>query len=427
MRGAGTQVAQILTQTQQKKTRPLAVILKTEMRKAENQEKEWGTSTGELSSLHSKVEPATLPEMPPPYPFSCLPIFLIHESRVMLALDLAQGLPPVWRLPMNLREQLRHILPQCLPKDPSEAVKGTELIRLVRLRLEGDYSDATLRYHFSILSYDPGSPIAKVDQGQGYYQRQTRRPGAVNASLQGWFDRVDDVAAAAWLRFDRVLAIYERLCLTRSRFPFILNGRSGGAPETEGGWEVPDLVVADWDLDGGDGEVRRLDQPMLRLRRHLGVPEVGLAGVQLKLTTSLETYAADFFQALSATRWATEGELVIAEAVTDEALVDALRQLGHEFGIGIVTLGLDQAGLDGLPLPDEIRDMDEARFDAVQGRLRVQRLTPPTPRAAPNWTLLSRLREKYEGLHEMTRWLGDCLDDGRPDWRRMAPVNAAEE
>jgi hypothetical protein len=113
--------------------------------------------------------------------------------------------------------------------------------------------------------------------------------------------------------------------------------------------------------------------------------------------------------------------LVLAEAVTDEALVDGLRQLGHEFGLGVVSLGMDQSGLDSLPLPDEIRLMDEARFDAVQGRLRVQRLTPPHVKGTLNWTLLSRLREKYEGLQEMTRWLGDCLEEGSPEWRRVPP------
>ena len=46
---------------------------------------------------------------------------------------------------MNLREQLRNILPDILPGDPEEAIKGTELIRLVRLRLGDDYSDATLK------------------------------------------------------------------------------------------------------------------------------------------------------------------------------------------------------------------------------------------------------------------------------------------
>jgi len=323
---------------------------------------------------------------------------------------------------MNLREQLRSILPQCLPQDPSDAIKGTELIRLVRLQLQGDYSDATLRYHFSILSYDPGSPIAKVDQGQGYYHRQTKRLGAVHSSLQGWFDQVGDHEAMAWLRFDRLLAIYERLCLNRSEFPFLLNGRHGSLPIIHGNWEVPDVVVARWDLGESEGEIRKLDQTTLRLRRHLGLPEVALTGVLLKSNVSLETCAADFFQALSATRCVTHGELLIAEPLLDEALVEALRQLGHEFGVGIMSLGLEPGSLDTLPLPDEIRQMDEARFDAVQARLRPNRLTPPSPRGMLNWQLLSQLREKHRSVRELIAWLNACVEDGQPTWSRASIV-----
>ena len=46
---------------------------------------------------------------------------------------------------MSLRTQLSDILPALLPHNPSEAIKGTELIRLVRLQLTGNYSDAPLR------------------------------------------------------------------------------------------------------------------------------------------------------------------------------------------------------------------------------------------------------------------------------------------
>ncbi len=74
---------------------------------------------------------------------------------------------------MNLRDQLRQILPEILPKNPNQSIKGTELIQLVKYRLHQNYSDATLRYHFSIMSCDPSSPIAKVEQGQGYYLRST--------------------------------------------------------------------------------------------------------------------------------------------------------------------------------------------------------------------------------------------------------------
>ena len=38
---------------------------------------------------------------------------------------------------MSLRSQLEELLPELLPSDPAQAIKGTELIRLVRLRLGG--------------------------------------------------------------------------------------------------------------------------------------------------------------------------------------------------------------------------------------------------------------------------------------------------
>ena len=67
--------------------------------------------------------------------------------------------------PMSLRKQLSDILPTLLPGNPADSIKGTELIRLTRLQLKGMYSDASLRYHFSIMSCDPASPIAKVATG----------------------------------------------------------------------------------------------------------------------------------------------------------------------------------------------------------------------------------------------------------------------
>ena len=71
---------------------------------------------------------------------------------------------------MSLRSQLEELLPELLPSDPAQAIKGTELIRLVRLRLGEEYSDASLRYHFSFMASEPDSEIAKVElarQGAG--------------------------------------------------------------------------------------------------------------------------------------------------------------------------------------------------------------------------------------------------------------------
>lgn len=316
---------------------------------------------------------------------------------------------------MNLREQLRHLLPEILPDDPADAIKGTELIRLVRLRLGEGYSDATLRYHFSILSYDPTSPIAKVDQGQGYYQRQKKTAGSNGVSRASLFDDENE-SDQCWSRFLRMVAIYERLCLQRSRYPFVLNRNSSGAPSMEGEWDIPDLVVADWDLDTGSDEAPRFDAAMLDLRRHLGGPEVGITGVQLKLNVSLENFSADFFQALSATRWTLQSEIVIAEGLNDEALVDALRGLGHQFGVGISSLGIQLTQLDELPSSKELRAMSAAEFEAVHNLLRIQKITLPTPRHSIDWPALNALRKKHDSVADLVRWLSDCLAKKQPEW-----------
>jgi hypothetical protein len=314
---------------------------------------------------------------------------------------------------MNLREQLRHILPEILPQDPEEAIKGTELIRLVRLRLGDDYSDATLRYHFSILSYDSTSPIAKVDQGQGYYQR-TKKSGAFAGSSRLLFGGGEVDEDVMQMRFQRVLAIYERLSLLRSHYPFQLNGFQGEQPEVKGLWDIPDLVAAEWDLETGSDEVTRFDAGMIELRRHLGGPETSLTGVQLKLGLTLDNCAAEFFQAVSATRWTLLSELVIAEPLNDEALVEELRSLGHQFGVGISTLGLQVDQLDDLPSAKELRAMSMDQFEKVQEKMRPQRITIPAPRQRIDWTALSALRKKHESVADMVRWLRECLAKMQP-------------
>lgn len=315
---------------------------------------------------------------------------------------------------MNLREQLRNILPDILPHDPEEAIKGTELIRLVRLRLGDDYSDATLRYHFSILSYDSTSPIAKVDQGQGYYQRIGKSALAVGTGRLLFGGEEGDALQG---RFLRLLTIYERLCLLRSHYPFRLNGRGDLTLDERGFWDVPDVITAEWDLETGADEVTRFDSGMLDLRRHLGGPEMSLSGVQMKIGLTLDNYMAEFFQALSATRWTLQSELVIAEPLNDEALVDALRSLGNQFGVGISSLGINAAQLDELPTARDLRAMSAAEFEVVQGKLRIQRITVPAPRLRIDWQALSALRKKHSAVDEMVHWLSECLHRRQPEWK----------
>ncbi len=311
---------------------------------------------------------------------------------------------------MSLREQLRDILPQILPASPVEAIKGTELIRLVRHKLPDDYSDATLRYHFSILSYDPSSPIAKVDQGQGYYLRLGRtdaRDEPVNLRM---FDGDAPEESFVSLRCARFRAVVERHSVHGGRYPFSLTR----GPEAH--WELPDLIITDWDFETDQDGAPRLDETMLNLKRHLGVSTVDLTAAQLRLGITLESCDADFFQALSATRWSNHGEILIAEKVSDEALVESLRHLGHQYGIGVTSFGLELDLLDELPLPEEIRRMNAAEFESLQTLLKVQRISVGSRRSHLDWQHMAALKSKHESVSRMLTWLNGCLENRKPVW-----------
>ncbi len=309
---------------------------------------------------------------------------------------------------MSLREQLRDILPQILPSNAADAIKGTELIRLVRYRLGDDYSDATLRYHFSILSYDPASPIAKVDQGQGYYMRLNKNGGRGATNGHRLFDVSDESSDVNRDRLSRFRAIVERHCLHGSRYTFPLTEHPGG------NWELPDLVITEWDFEAGQDDTPRLDETLMNLKRHLGASVVTLSAAQLKLGVTLESCSADFFQTLSASRWGNEGHILIAEPVNDAALVDTLRTLGHQYGIGITSFGLDLTLLDEMPAPDEIKLMTAAEFESLQNILKIQRISVATHRPQLDWPHLSSLRKKHESIANMLTWLNDCLETRQP-------------
>jgi hypothetical protein len=100
--------------------------------------------------------------------------------------------------------------------------------------------------------------------------------------------------------------------------------------------------------------------------------------------------------------------------LNDEALVESLRSLGHQFGVGISTLGIQFSDLDELPDPDSILGMTASEFEAVQALLRVQRITTSAQRPTLDWQTLSQLRKKHGSVNDLVRWLCDCLDRRLP-------------
>ncbi len=325
---------------------------------------------------------------------------------------------------MSLRKQLSDILPTLLPPNPADAIKGTELIRLTRLQLNGNYSDASLRYHFSIMSCDPASPIAKVEKGQGYYRRSAPLPALSGAQelialTQG---RLDDLTAAdqdlvdnAMLRIRKFRAVVTRYYEINGRFPFAFREAFAKDAPISNLWKFPELVLVDWETGGAPDEEMSLDGSMLDLKQRLGIPPFRLHAARLRIQPSLQIYREDFFQTLAASMWAQGGELIYAAPIEDEALADSLRRLSATYGVGVVSFGLTPEALDELPRPANILNAHPRETEAIMAKLDINRIASPRSRPHLEWNELGSLRSESAETDKLMRWLTRCIDERRAE------------
>lgn len=324
---------------------------------------------------------------------------------------------------MSLRTQLTEILPPLLPSNPAESIKGTELIRLARLQLNGAYSDASLRYHFSIMSCDPASPIAKVEKGQGYYRRTAPVPALTGAQelLALSHGRLDDFGAdheavdAALERLRKFRAVVMRYYDVNGRFPFVFRQAFAQGSPLGNLWKFPEVVLVDWESgESPDGELT-LDPTMLALKQRMGLPPFRLHAARLRIQPSLGSFREDFFQALSASIWAQGGELIYAAPVLDEALADGLRRLNAAFGVGVISFGLTPQALDDLPRPANILNAHPKETEALMERLDVHRIAAPHSRQHIDWQALDGLRRESPEIDQLISWLSSCIEKGRAE------------
>jgi hypothetical protein len=321
---------------------------------------------------------------------------------------------------LNLREQLKKILPGILPKNPADAIKGTELIQLVKYSLNSNYSDATLRYHFSIMSCDPSSPIAKVEQGQGYYLRSTtihslesarnffnyQGPGSLFGDPYGG-DEVDVVLTRA----NKFRVIVGRSAQLGHRFPFSFERSfSHGAP-LENQWRYPDLATVEWLVGEAYDDGMHLDPQSIEIRRRMGGAAFRISAVTLKLETHYGVIREHLFKALSSALWANSAELIIALEIADEQLVTEIRKLSDVFGIGVTTLGLSSNKLDELPEAAAIENMSAREFESLLGIFSIRRISLPRDRGQLDWDLVNRYRAENEEFADLYQWISRCLVD----------------
>lgn len=324
---------------------------------------------------------------------------------------------------MSLRTQLNDILPSLLPSNPSDAIKGTELIQLTRRNLNGNYSDASLRYHFSIMSCDPSSSIAKVEKGQGYYRRSMALPALSGAQeLLAWTQgRLDDLGSdgtsvdEAMLRIRKFRAIVTRYYEINGRFPFIFRDPFSASSPLGNLWKYPELVLVDWETGGLPDEEMSLDDSMLSLKQRLGIAPFRLHSARLRISPSLLTFREDFFQTLAVSMWAQGGELIYAEPIEDEALAEGLRKLSAAFGIGVISFGLTPEVLDELPRPANILNSHPKETEAIMAKLDLNRISPVQSRPHIDWAALGAMRNESPEAEKLVRWLMNCIESRRAE------------
>ncbi|MFT6864338.1 MAG: hypothetical protein ACJAVK_002903 [Akkermansiaceae bacterium] len=321
---------------------------------------------------------------------------------------------------MSLRSQLSELLAEILPLNPRDSIKGTELIRLLRIGLDGDYSDASLRYHFSVMSCDPNSPIAKVEKGQGYYKRGAAMPALSGAQelvamQQGRLDDLGDNTAVdqAMLRLGKFRAIVQKYAETRSIFTFeFRESLSAGAP-LGNLWKFPEMVLIDWEHGQFDEDGLALDPAHLALKQTLGLPPYRLASIRMRVVTNHDSFREDLFQTMSASLWANEGILYLAGSIQDESLGDQVRALAGELGIGVISFGLTPHDLDDLPHPAQIQNAMDRETEALMGRLRIEKIASAKRRTHCGWESLQSLRNDHPEMNQLLAWLGGSLENGK--------------
>lgn len=341
--------------------------------------------------------------------------------------------------PMNLRDQLKTILPDILPATPVDSIKGTELIELVKYRLHQNYSDATLRYHFSIMSCDPSSPIAKVEQGQGYYLRTTTIHSLHSARnlitpSQGLLGEKlalsDKDVDISMLRANKFRALFQRFCEARSHFPFIFERSFSDSEAGANRWRYPDAAIVEWlvgEIDDEQGFV--LDQDQMKVQRMLGSAPFRVTSVKLKLELSYSTLREDLFQCLSTSDWADSGDLIVAAPIDDEQMIEDIRNFGNTYGIGVSTFGMEADALDDMPEPATIHRFLTREFEAIQSLFTYRRITSPRSKHRFDWQKIRDNRNDNPDFSRFEQWISRCLADEKSysinDFLELTPSHDA--
>lgn len=298
---------------------------------------------------------------------------------------------------MNLRDKLREILPDILPRREQDAIKGKELIARVRSVLGDEYSDGSLRTQFSLLALEADTCLVRIPNGQGYYLRSAGDP---LPSLHDVFAH-QPTGAEAENPLHRAIALAVRYYDTA--------GMSVCAyPVGEESWSHPDLVAVQWPAGcwGADGAyvMEPGDSPATLRAVCVGV---GLGG-------SPEACRQAFYRSMACGQWAQEAELLLIGPAGEAAA--ELERLAAQYGVGVRCLAAPELPGELPPAETIFRaGGDEAR--ELLTTLPQVSLAHPRYRERPTQPLAEV--PEVQLVHE---WVQQCMARGRvePYERRVA-------
>ena len=271
---------------------------------------------------------------------------------------------------MSLKDQLRVILKDVLPGTPEEAVFGTELIETVTPRLARTYAPTSILQTFSALAADSTSPIARIEQGFGYYRRPEAQVQKAEPATSVEAPSAETLRTSLPSRprdiqlEEKFRAFFMRQSRYQSRFPVHIEHTSANQqPSGVNKWKFPDVVELDWEdvgEIGDDGFV--LDKALLEVKKSLGEQPFRLSSIELKVELTLGSFREHFFQCVSNSMWSHSARLVVACSISDALLAGELRRLGTSFGVQIQSFEMSIDKLDAMPAASDILGSSNAEF-----------------------------------------------------------------
>lgn len=116
-----------------------------------------------------------------------------------------------------------------------------------------------------------------------------------------------------------------------------------------GEWIHPDMVGCYFPIDEWKPEVYEFS-------RIVGSVAIKLFSFELKRELSFANLRESFFQTVSNSSWANEAYLAASKISEDEDFLNELRRLSTSFGVGVVSLNVDDPDASGLLFPARNRE-----------------------------------------------------------------------